>query len=350
MDEKRKEVIRCTLQSYIGKTLKGVEMDDNQKAAISRLSNMKKERFEQLCLDLTNEIQRRNGLSYDPPNELGSKLIMISDQKLKNLVMETLTVFYIKNTEYKNEELPEFLNNLSLLISDLKTQTENEIFLGQFEALGFYNKMYEFIDFVKRRGIHDDITNKMRKFIDEKVENDSFEFIEALTFPEAFLDAFERSEVFQREIGCKPIALEKFEKLRCEIGSVNSLDGADLDSRTKAIKRNMCEVLTILIENIAIPSKKIEYFENEITGVVQVLEEIEDEIENRKTTDLDLISSKLAKILENIVKKGTDISKSNIGDLKIQQISVENISHTISRQESFKLVLDIAKDIRKALA
>lgn len=112
----------------------------------------------------------------------------------------------------------------------------------------------------------------------------------------------------------------------------------------------MSDILSILVGSISIPSKKIEYFETELLTLVQILELVEKEIKYKNHMDLNEASLKLSEILNSIVSKGSYLAIQNLNDLKIQQVSVELINSSVSRDESFKLVLDIAKDIRKALS
>jgi hypothetical protein len=342
---REKDIIRYTLQSYIGKSIKDITLGEHQKIAISRLSGMKNERFDQLCGDLINEIQRRNGMDFVPPTVLGEKLIQISDLKFKNLVMETLTVFYLKNTQYEVEDMPEFVENVKMLIKSLKEQTERDLFLNQIENLGFYGKIYEFLDFAKKSDLDIQILSQMKKYVDEKVGKDSFEFIELCEFPDLFLKSFFSSE---------RLNLIKNEKMKILYDQIINLPvEMNYEERSELIKKNMIEMIAIVINSTAISSKKIEYFENEISGVVEVLEGIESEIQTKTPIDLDKASLKLSEILENIITKGSNklsfLSTDHINELKIQQLTVELINNSQSRNESFKLVIEIAKDIRKAL-
>ena len=54
-DRRRKDIIRYTLQSYLGKSLNDIIINESHKTAINRLCSMKDERFEQLCFDLIND-------------------------------------------------------------------------------------------------------------------------------------------------------------------------------------------------------------------------------------------------------------------------------------------------------
>ena len=347
MEEKRrKDIIRCTLQSYLGKSIKDLTLGEQQKTAVVRLTGMRNERFDQLCDDLINEIHRRNGLDFNNPTVLGEKLFIISDQKFKNLVMETLTVFYFKNPNYQAENMPEFIEKVKILIKDLKEQTEKEIFINQIENLGFYSKIYEFLDFVKRSGIDGEITTIMKEFVDQKVEEDGFDFFELLEFPDLFLKRFFENEKKMKNENF----YEKIKNLYNEVLQLSNGTSKNYNEKSEILKNNITEIISVVIQNVSIPSKKIEFFENEISGVVEVLEEVEKEIETKMSMNLDNASLKLSEILENIISKGSNLTNEHINELKIQQVSVELINNKQSRNESFKLVLEIAKDIRKALS
>ena len=351
MDEKRrKDVIRYTFQSYLGKNLRDMVITEHQKIAINRMNSMKEDRFNQLCLDLINEIHRRNNMNYEPPNELGAKLLKISEQKFKNLVMETLTVFYMRNTQYMQEDTPEFLENMTALILDLKNCADVDSFLCQLDGLSFYNKIYEFLEFIKRKGIAEQVVVKMKETIDQRVERDAVDFIESLNFPERFLETLIKSEFFEKEIKSCPVRMEQFQVFHKNISSANLFENANIEKRSNLIKQNMSDILSILVGSISIPSKKIEYFETELLTLVQILELVEKEIKYKNHMDLNEASLKLSEILNSIVSKGSYLAIQNLNDLKIQQVSVELINSSVSRDESFKLVLDIAKDIRKALS
>lgn len=351
MDERRKkDIIRYTLQSYLGKSLRDLVLNETHKAAISRLNSMREERFEQLCLDLINEIHRRNGMSFETPNELGAKLLKISDQKFKNLIVETLTVFYMRNTCYKQEEMPEFLENMTNLIAELKNCAESETFLCQVEKLNFYDKIYEFYDFIKNKSVSEPVILKMKTFTDEHLDKRAYDFIDSLCYPDIFLKALMKSEIFEKEIKSDSIKFEQFQKNYDEIIKSQNIDGLELNVKSTIAKKNLVEIISTIVNSISIPSKKIVCFESELSTLIQILELIETEIRFKKQFDLQDASLKLSDILNSIVSKGELLSQENLNELKIQQVSVELMSNSISREESFKLVLDIAKDIRKALA
>ncbi|ELA42318.1 uncharacterized protein VICG_00718 [Vittaforma corneae ATCC 50505] len=337
-----KDVVRYTLQSFIGKTRRDFEMDDRQREAIQRLCQLKDEKFEELCEDIANEIHRRSGMKYNKNSKIQDKFMKLSDHKFKNLVIDTLTVFYLKNPEYKMEEMPEFLENMKILIDQLKVDSEKAMFLAKLEKLNFYNKLKEFLEYTRKQGTDEKIVSHVMNAVDGKISNDASNFCEILSFPNIFLEKLNETKIF------KESDFQKFEDHRNKILSTLSNDSISFREKSKTIKQELREIMSLVIEKSTIPALKIECFDDEIMEIIGLLDLLRTNIESSGRLDLNQIGATFSDIIDRIIEKARfKVDKEFISEIKIQKISLESLGDLPSKIESFQLIIDVVCDVRK---
>lgn len=337
-----KDVVRYTLQSFIGKTGKDFKMDDRQQEAIQRLCKLKDERFDELCEDIANEIHRRSGMKYNHNSKIQDKFIRLSDHKFKNLVIDTLTVLYLKNPEYKTEGMPEFLENMKILIDQLKIDSEKAMFLAKLEKLNFYNKLKEFLEYTKKQGTDEKIVSHIMSDVDCKISNDVSSFCEFLSFPKIFLERLSETKLF------KDPGSQELENLRNRILSALYDGSIDLKERSKLIKQDLVAVMALVIEKSRIPAPRIECFDDEIKEMVDLLDLLRSNIEENNETDLSQIGITFSDIISRVSEKAQlEVDKEFISEIEIQKIPLESLGDLSSRVESFQLIIDVIRDVRK---
>lgn len=341
-EQRNNDVIRYTLQSFIGKAIREIDITNRQQEAIKRLCQLKEDRFEDLCSDIVNEIHRRSGMNYDKNNKMSDKFSRLSNDKFENLVIDTLSVFYLKNPEYKMEEMPEFLDNLKILIDNLKEDLEKSSFLSKLEKLDLYNKIYTFLNLAKKKGIDENIILSIQSSIDSKISNESVNFLEILAFPKLFLEQISGSRIFKDS--------ESTELLQLKDDIEKTLDDRNIDitERSEMIKVKLVEILSILIMKSDIPARNIECFQAAIDQLISALQMIKNQLEGTEMIDFGQVYSILVSSIQEVHEKTKDkASESSLTELEMLKISLESLTQSIDKRNSIKLVIDAVKDIRK---
>lgn len=337
-----KNVVRCTLQSYIGTEIKDIEMGARQREAVHRLCQLREEKFEELCCDTVNEIHRRSGMKHDMNNKMYRKFLKLSDQKFRNLVADVLTVFYLKNPDYKMEDVPEFLESLKDVITQLKMDSEKSTFLEKVEKLDFYNKILEYIEYTRKSGTDERITTHMANAVEEKISADVINFFEFLSFPKIFLEKMREMKIFKR-IGCKRLDV-------CRECILKAFSDSSIGAKTRSevVKQNLIEIMTMLINGSKIPALQIECFDQEITVLINLLDSLRADLEKGNEVDLNLVGARLSEMVETVASKAElEVGREVVSEVKLQRISLESLGELSSKMESFQLIIDVIKDMRK---
>lgn len=292
-----KNIIKYTLESYIGKPISEIETTERQKEAIDRLFNLREDKFDEICYDVCNEIHRRNGMKYDVKNKMCEKFSMLTEMHFKNLVVDLLVVYYLKNPDKKPESMPAFLNSLETLIDSLKSEAENQNFLYKIKNLNFYHKIQEFITYLKSNKIdtNNDIDNLFDYMILElkyEIENESIKFFEALSYPEILIEQFEKTKYFLK---LKPEVQNEIKNLKQKI-QIN----LKVTNKDEIIKISLLQILEIIVNNSQIPARNIECYENEIKILIESLESIKNELKNQIPINFKILISRLNNVIEKI--------------------------------------------------
>lgn len=337
-----RDIIRYTLQSYVGSMFTETKMSGRQKEAIRRLSSLRRDKFQELCHDIINEIHRRGGVKYNTDNKMIQKFAMLSTEKFKNLVVDTLIVYYQKNPEARMEEPPAFLENLGTLIESLKVDSEREIFLERLKRLEFYNKIQEFVSYSTGFGIDREITDHINECVLHAIERESTHFIECFSYPETLLQKIEESEPFKALCRRCPDILEEFQTSKKLVFDA-------IERRCMSAARDeLLKIMKAVIHSTTIPAKRIECFGSEIKAVIGALESVKHDLEGISPADLSVLSRNLGTSVDQIIKKSKDegLSTETVNSLHIHKVTLEGLPSSVSRIEAFSVVLCIAKELR----
>lgn len=340
-----KDIVRYTLQSYVGKMFTDTEISSRQKEAIQRLNTLREDKFQEFCHDVINEIHRRSGVKYNADNKMIQRFSMLSTERFKNLVVDTLIVYYQKNPEARVEEMPAFLENLGNLIEALKIDSERESFLERLKRLGFYNKLQEFVVYSVGFGIDKRIADHINESLQDSVQKECLHFIECLSYPKVLLQKIEDSELFKGYCKEKPSVFKEFQTSKELISNALEHGG---DSST--VRKELIKVMRTVIHSAAIPAKKVECFEDEIKSVIGGLESIKCDVEGTSSVDLTALSENLTGTIDKVIKKSkcADLPDQAISSLHIHRVTLEGLANSASKTEAFCTVLDIAKELRNA--
>jgi len=339
---RKDDVVLYTLQSFVGNNINETVFTERQKEAMQRLNDLKEEKFYELCNDISNEIHRRSGAPYDLKNKMCKKFAMLSDENFKSLVVDILVVFYNKNPDKKPQEMSVFMENLTTLIEDLKTESRNESFVENLKKLNFFSKIKEYINYTNSFNIDPEIAELMKSSLDKELEKDGDHLLEVLLFPTILLDRIQESMVLK----CASTDINTRFSISKQI-ILNSLK----TNNTRAIKEELAKIFRMLIFNSEIPSNKIVCFEDEIKSIIESLEIIRSDLKNEAPADINSLYEKLSFSINSIVDKAEhkNFSKEKSTLLQIHKISLEALNSTPTKLESFRIVLDFAKEFRNIL-
>jgi len=349
-----KNVVRCTLQSYIGKNAKTLELGARQREAVERLCQLRDDKFEELCNDTINEIHRRSGLRYDTGNKMQDKFTRLNDQRFKSLVLDILTVFYLKNPSYKMEDFPEFLGNLKKLIDQLKIDAERTMFLKRLESEAFYHKIDEYMEKLKWERI---MQQQERNSLQERnlppqlsnhdllEKNETVRFFEFLSFPKSLIDLINETET------CRKIDCQKLANCRKRILDTFSNTKLDLKNKIAMAKHDLTEIVNLWLPSPTISSLQLASFNQEINEMIDILDSLTLEAMGSDKLDLNQLGARLLGITERVVHKSEDHpQKESLYTIRLRKISLESLADLSSKTDSLQLIIDMIKDIRKLLA
>lgn len=356
--EQQKNIVRFTLQSYVGPSINHIEITQRQKDAIQRLIYLPDQNFVELCDDIVNEIHRRNGMKHTTTNAMFNKLVNLSDEKFKNLVVDTLLVYNYRNpgNEYANDD---FLNNLKKLIEDLKATPENDNFIEEIKNLAFVNKISEYNKYVRRNS---DITKEIIELIDSEIKKElemrAQDLLECLTYPNIFLEKVDKSNIadteeykFHRNNIQKLLENNKTDSYD-DISDKFESQALSALTKSKLIKSEMMQIFSILINRISLPAKNIEPFHDEIVMILDTLKSIKNDLEGGEKIDLKDVSFSVNTVVDGLLSKTLQISQDDnevINDLKMQKILIGELQLSATKMDAIQLILDLAKSLQKII-
>lgn len=337
MNRNQNNLIKYTLESFIGKPITEIEVSERQKEAIQRLLNLKDEKFEELCKDVTNEIFRRNGMSYDLSNKMCEKFSMLSLENFKNLVVDVLVVYYEKNTDQKPETMPVFLNNLETLILNLKIESEKESFLNKVKDVQFYQKIMEFIDYMKP-GKSNGIAEYMKECVESEIRKDNHSFLDSLSFPKILINEIEDCAFF------KYLSYESTKEFNER--KLNILTNLEEKENEIQVKNDLIKIVEIIIMNSRIPARKIQWFETEIKTVIQNLDIIKNGLRANKSIEIKPVYDNILEAVDKVYEKtkNLDFIRNRIKVFTIYKNNGPGYFESKTNAECYELVIGMAKD------
>lgn len=348
-DDNSQKIVKYTLESYIGRPISEIETNERQKEAIERLMNLREDKFQELCYDVSNEIHKRNGMKYDVTNKMSKRFSMLTEKNFKNLVVDLLVVYYRKNPNKKPETMPVFLNSLEDLIETLKSESANESFIKKIEGLGLYHKIQEMIYYI-RRNIGEQITEELEQILDyvsleieTEIGTESCKFFEALSYPEIFVNNYLSSKY------CSKLCDAEVSKVKAIKEYIQ--ETIRLKEPNDLTKNKMCDLMKLIIDNVCIPAKHFQNYEKETKYVIESLENIKDELTNKTSMDISKALDKLDTVIERF--KETDFN--NEIDhykpmFKEMTKKINNTEYCDNKLDIFKTILHFAKDFSTVLS
>lgn len=325
----QKNVVRCTLQSYLGKDIKGIVLGARQREAVHRLSQLNDDKFDELCSDTINEIHRRSGVKYDTENKMQAKFCKLNEERFKSLIIDILTVFYIKNPAYEMENFPEFVGNVKLLINQLKIEAEKTLFMKRLETEELYNKMCSYVETTKNGEASAEFPNEIIRF---------FEF---LSFPKIFIDKISKTEIL-RETDC-----QKLEECRKRLVSTFLDSEINYNTKSDMAKYDITQIIEILHNQATTQTIGIECFDHEIKAIIEILDSLTLDMMQSDEIDLNLLGTKLLSIMNKILRKADGrTAEKDLYKVNLKKIPLESLGDLPSKTDSFELIIDVIKGIR----
>lgn len=246
------EIIRFTLNSYIGSLLKEINISKRQKEAISKMLFLSEPQFNELIADIITEIQLRSTKTAS-----NSKLSKLNEDKFKNLVIDVFLVYnhkYPSENLQNNTEIESLINDLEALISKLKENEEERV-------------MNKILNERTIQGRVDVYSNYLISIFGKYNENTKviLAMKELLTFDKK-VKLFEFEEFFQ--VGDKMVN-ETNEEYFYYKNKFNESYG----NIRKKYFINIVELLYDIHEN---NEKNDEFFNKEVNGIIEILNRIKE--------------------------------------------------------------------------
>lgn len=359
MQEKRhdKSIVRYTLQSFVGPHISDMKISQRQKDAIQRLIYLSDEKFEGLCEDIVNEIHHRSGMQHVKEGPMYEKLTKLNDEKFKNLVVDTLLVYNYRNPGTEVLHLDDFLANLQSLIEDLKSQSEGEKFISKIKGMGFVNVMQEYNKYVKRAAnVDSEITAAIDRVIAGEMDAGSNRLLECLSYPEAFLEKVDGSEIgeneeyrFHRDSVLRALGAGREDKEPHDRTEFSCVENMSEHLRSQVVKTGIMQILFLLINRANIPAKSIDTQYPEIFTVLNALDSIKDDLKGSTCTNLEIMSEELNAALDSLIDKFSTthaVDEETINNIKLHRVSIEGMKEAVTKHDAFKLVVSLAKDLQ----
>lgn len=202
-EKKERDLIQYTLQSYVGPHLADMHISQRQKDAIQRLICLSEDKFEDLCADIVNEIHHRSGMDFTGSGPMYAKLAGLSDDKFRNLVVDTLLVHNYRHPGTETVHMEDFLNNLERLIQNLKDQSLNEKFTEKIKGMGFLPALLEYNRYIRKVApVDPDIVTEIDRMVHGELELRTVHFLDSLSYPRRFLEYLDKSSLSQNSEYC----------------------------------------------------------------------------------------------------------------------------------------------------
>lgn len=330
----QKDITRYTLQSYAGVFTSDIELSSRQKEAIERLMHLSDDKFDGLCNDVVNEIQRRNGVESKMAGPMQEKLRRLNDEKFKNLVVDLLLVYNYRYPDGESVKSDKFLINLEYLITDLKIKSEREKFLIRSQNLSFARKIEEYNRYIRRLEVVDEeIIDEIDRSISEEMDKRAGVFVDVIGQPLQLIKIMDESSLKDNK-----------EYLYHRKNILELVEGG---SEGRLVKTELKQLLGLLVDNCDVPEDKTEVFYEEISTIINILNEIKKDVKEEASADLGSISDRIVEVVDSMIAKtevleDTDDFK---GRLKLHRISMENLKDFPTKKDAFEEVVLFSNDV-----
>ncbi|OQS53882.1 hypothetical protein EHP00_704 [Ecytonucleospora hepatopenaei] len=325
--------VRQKLIDYLGNDVSNYNITGRQKEAIEKLLKLPSIKFTELCDDVVNEVNRREGCDeVDKSRPMFERLASLAEEKFKNLVIDVLLVYnYRYSPENNNSEINNIKDENTIntqkaaeVLENMEKTYNAENFIKNTEGLTFYNKLKEYLYYSKKYVKDTKITEYVDRCIENRMESDCCDFIETIAYPEKLIKKLKESKNYSEEAA----NLEQITK--------NNSDGD--------FKKNYTHFLEAITKNIQ-PYKKVFVYEEEVGVFCNILQQI---LTNNSEIDLEKVKKEqIIPAVDSILTKSKNIDEEMINNLKMRRFLAEGISNSGSRNDSMLLILEIAKNVNE---
>ncbi|ORD94831.1 hypothetical protein ECANGB1_2227 [Enterospora canceri] len=332
MDSLHLSNVKEALESYAGHDARGTEVSERQKEAMAKLLKLPSVKFLELCEDVINEINNRNGAEdVNRGAAMFEKLAGLSEAKFRNLVVDVLLVF-----DYRFEDgseatgssesiaMDELAVELAETAGSLQETYTAESFIKEAMPLGFFNKVIEYVKYSRKYIKHDEIGEFIEGVVEDELDAQSLLFLETVSHPVQLFKAIERSKGMDEEMkkAAERIAAAK------EAGEYQ--DG-------------YARLVSSLIRDIE-PFKELFVFDEEVNEFCAVLSALLKA--NSEPVDFEsLKETRILPALDSVLSKSSHIKNEDANNLKMHRFLVEGISNLGSVTETLALILDVARAV-----
>lgn len=334
-EEMDKDVVRYTLQSYIGSY--NVNCSEEKKmAAVKKMENLALSNFNELVGDVVNEIHRRCNMAYEESDKpMRGKLTKLRDDKFKNLAVDVLNVFnnrYFKNSK---SDIKDEITNLGKIISLLKV--EEETGEGIIHETNEKIKFKLFLEYVKK--FHNDkIVEYMEKFVQESIEMDQNNNFQVLFNYKMLIHKVENSKY------------KNLKEYQIYKSNIRRIENMNIDSQIKKnlLKKEFLNISELLYD-------KQFYFEessikNDVNHLINLLGRYNSD-ETKEKTLLMEIHVEIIQVVNRIIEKADLIDYVNKNIVrKLQKIvDIDKACISDPRREYDEFIVEISKTVRELL-
>ena len=328
--------VRQKLIDYLGNDVSNYNITGRQKEAIEKLLKLPSIKFTELCDDVVNEVNHREGSDeVDKSRPMFERLASLAEEKFKNLVIDVLLVYNYRHLHEDNDDKNSDIQNIkeentintqkaAELLENMEKTYNAESFIKNTEGLTFYNKLKEYLYYSKKYIKDTDIAAYVDKCIENKMESDCCDFIETIAYPEKLLKKLKESK--------------KYSKEATELEQISKNNSGD-DFKKKYT--HFIEAITKNIESY----KKVFVYKEEVAVFCGILQQI---LTNNSEIDLEKVKKEqIIPAVDSILTKTKNIDEEMINNLKMRRFLAEGISNSGSRNDSMLLILEIAKNINE---
>jgi len=322
------EEIRKSLQSFVGIHIDDMEVSERQKEAIQRLMCLPDEKFDNLCNDVVNEINRRSGLKHAEKGPMQEKLGNLSLGKFKNLVFDVLLVYNYRNSGGDKINFEEFISHLDEAIAEMKMHNKNIV--STIRQMDFLSTMKEYHRYVT---MNYRLNPELKEEISEKIELESKNKVESFVYCLSH-----PKEVIKYLDSGKMKGNDMFQYKKDMIMRVLG-DGELTHEKRSILKSEMITIFSLMAEEVEYQEKSLPL---ELGMITEILEDIRKDICGEGCVNLEEISGKMSSIVDSLI-----LQRSESNDLKLHKVALESLDESVTKMDAFEMILKLAQDVNE---
>ncbi|KAH9412082.1 hypothetical protein HK407_02g03060 [Ordospora pajunii] len=323
-----RELARYELESYATTEVEGMRVGARQADAIGKMAQLPEKSFDDLVLDVVNEMHRRKDMPHLPlESVMQKKLCKIKEEGFRSLVMDVLAVLSQKSFDEGSlsGDVNGLIDNIDKMITSIRKDMESEE--RSVEEIcseeDIVKKTCMFISHVK----HILSKNGEDTFLAEHMMDRFKMFSEGKSTDglKMLLDI----DVFLKK--CNDLGYEKNEEYKYHRDSIGRLIHANLDSGLK--KKLIAEEAARIYSIVAMESTRLEevaerHMKLKIYEVVEVLCSIKKDVQAEKDVDVCAYAACIARISKEFIELAVE------SDSRDQTSVFEQLNQNVSMLES----------------